>query len=154
MSNHAHPGRIAVKRNILPNALLREIPVKWVGCRRLSGGLPNPLHLSARLYRRSIKYRIAVTNVKTPAHVSQGCLHRCSRIGTGDHARFRSRGDAAKAEAGVRYLLGIMTDAFPDAMVDCSYYAHAISAMPNDEKDRHVGPPLLLARLTYWSRPT
>ena len=62
--------------------------------------------------------------------------------------------DAAKAEAGVSYLLGIMTDAFPDAMVDRSYYAHAISAMPNDEKDRHVRPPLLLARLTYWSRPT
>ena len=36
------------------------------------------------------------------------------------------------------YLLGIMTDAFPDAMVDRSYYAHAIPAMPNDAKDRHV----------------
>ncbi len=31
-----------------------------------------------------------------------------------------------------------MTDAFAEAMVDRSYYAHAIPAMPNDEKDRHV----------------
>ncbi|MHB1956132.1 MAG: hypothetical protein ACYCOU_20570 [Sulfobacillus sp.] len=98
--------------------------------------------------------RCGVIRVRPGISPGQGYLHRCSRIGTGDHARFRSRVDAAKAEAGVRYLLGIMTDAFPDAMVDRSYYAHAISAMPNDEKDRHVRPPLLLARLTYWSRPT
>lgn len=50
----------------------------------------------------------------------------------------KAKVDAAKAEAGVSYLLGIMTDAFPDAMVDRSYYAHAIPAMPNDAKDRHV----------------
>ena len=50
----------------------------------------------------------------------------------------KAKVDAAKAEAGVSYLLGIMTDAFPDAMVDRSSYAHAIPAMPNDAKDRHV----------------
>ena len=33
----------------------------------------------------------------------------------------KAKVDAAKAEAGVSYLLGIMTDAFPDAMVDRSY---------------------------------
>jgi len=50
----------------------------------------------------------------------------------------KAKGDAEKAEAGVSYLLGIMTDAFPNPMVDRSYYARAISAMPNDERDRHV----------------
>ncbi|POB11079.1 PIN domain-containing protein [Sulfobacillus sp. hq2] len=50
----------------------------------------------------------------------------------------KAKGDTAKVEAGVKYLLDIMTDAFPDAMVDRSYYVHAIPAMPNDKKDRHV----------------
>ena len=50
----------------------------------------------------------------------------------------KAKVDAAKVEAGVSYLIGIMTNAFPDAMVDRSYYTHAIPAMPNDEKDRHV----------------
>lgn len=50
----------------------------------------------------------------------------------------KAKVDAAKAEADVSYLIGIMTNAFPDAMVDRSYYTHAIPAMPNDEKDRHV----------------
>ncbi len=50
----------------------------------------------------------------------------------------KSQVDGSKAEAGVRYLLGIMQDAFPDAMVDRSHYVHMIAAMPNAPRDRHV----------------
>ena len=45
----------------------------------------------------------------------------------------KSQVDASKAQAGAKYLLGIMKDAFPEAMVECDYYAHMVSAMPNDE---------------------
>ncbi|MCY0908770.1 MAG: PIN domain-containing protein [Sulfobacillus thermotolerans] len=50
----------------------------------------------------------------------------------------KAKGDTAKVEAGVKYLLDIMTDALPHAMVDRSYYVHALPAMPNDKKDRHL----------------
>lgn len=50
----------------------------------------------------------------------------------------KSTVDAAKGEAGANYLIGIMTDAFPDAMVERNQYAPMISAMPNAEEDRHV----------------
>jgi predicted nucleic acid-binding protein len=50
----------------------------------------------------------------------------------------KSTVDAAKGEAGANYLIGIMKDAFPDAMVERKQYAPMISAMPNAEGDRHV----------------
>ena len=50
----------------------------------------------------------------------------------------KSQVDASKPQAGAKYLLGIMKDAFPEAMVERDCYAHIVSAMPNDEKDRHV----------------
>lgn len=50
----------------------------------------------------------------------------------------KSKVDASKAKAGASYLLGIMKDAFPDAMVERSRYMHMISAMPNAKTDRHV----------------
>ena len=66
----------------------------------------------------------------------------------------KAKVDTAKAEAGVSYLLGIMTDAFPDAMVDRRYYAHAIPAMRMMRKTAMCWLPLLRVGLTYWSRPT
>ena len=45
---------------------------------------------------------------------------------------------ASKAQAGAKYLLGIMADTFPEGMVERDCYVHMVSAMPNDEKDRHV----------------
>ena len=52
--------------------------------------------------------------------------------------------DVFKAKVGASYLLGIMKDAFPDAMVERRYDAPMISAMPNAEKDRH---PVLAAAM-------
>jgi predicted nucleic acid-binding protein len=46
--------------------------------------------------------------------------------------------DPAAAKAGAHYVIEIMKDAFPDAMVEQSHYAPLIPAMPNDIKDRHV----------------
>ena len=50
----------------------------------------------------------------------------------------KSKVHASKPQAGAKYLLGIMADTFPEAMVERDCYAHIVSAMPNDEKDRHV----------------
>ncbi len=50
----------------------------------------------------------------------------------------KAKFDHEKAESGVRYLRGVMENAFPDAMVEQGMYSHLITVMPNDPKDRHV----------------
>ncbi len=58
--------------------------------------------------------------------------------------------DVSKAKVGANYLLGIMKDAFPDAMVERSYDAHMISAMPNAEEDRHVLAAAIASGADVW----
>lgn len=58
----------------------------------------------------------------------------------------KSKVDATKAQAGASYLLGIMQETFPEAMVERGSYAHMISAMPNDGKDRHVLVAAIISR--------
>ena len=50
------------------------------------------------------------------------------------------------AAGGARYLRQTMELAFPDAMVEREAYQHLISAMTNDQKDRHVLAAAIVGR--------
>ena len=48
--------------------------------------------------------------------------------------------------AGAQYVIKNMTNAFPDAFIEKSQYEQLVSAMTNDEKDRHVLAAAIVSR--------